>query len=88
MCETSQNNFSKSYIVVIDFSSDWFKCVAMRQVWLGERDGGWGGTFLQDGYITDIECFIGMIIFLQLQKAVDKWDIMITLYMTKRVALN
>ena len=43
MCETSQNNFSKSYIVVIDFSSDWFKCVAMRQVWLGERDGGEGG---------------------------------------------
>ena len=43
MCETSQNNFSKSYIVVIDFSSDWFKCVAMRQVWLGESDGGEGG---------------------------------------------
>ena len=56
MCETSQNNFSKSYIVVIDFSSDWFKCVAMRQVWLGERDGGEGGGGSVVGYL-----FIGWV---------------------------
>ena len=35
-----------------------------RERW-GKRGGG-GGTNLKDGYITDIENFIGMVIFLQL----------------------